>query len=193
MNIAQLNPSQLSAVTYNDGPQLVIAGAGSGKTATLLSKVNYVVHTDAIKSYIVPTLTEEQKKFVYAEEAEFVADQIVELLDNNHYIRKDDGLRPIEPDDIVILLRSPKTNGWYYHDALAKRGIRTVSSAETNILITDEVEWLRSLLQTINNPFQDIPLIAAMTGPVFGFTADDLARIRSLGRYDSFRPQWAAN
>ena len=36
----------------------------------LLSKVNYVVHTDAIKSYIVPTLTEEQKKFVYAEEAE---------------------------------------------------------------------------------------------------------------------------
>ncbi len=36
----------------------------------LLSKVNYVVHTDAIKSYIVPMITEEQKKFVYAEEAD---------------------------------------------------------------------------------------------------------------------------
>ena len=36
----------------------------------LLSKVNYVVHTDAIKNYIVPTLTEEQKKFVYANEAD---------------------------------------------------------------------------------------------------------------------------
>ena len=36
----------------------------------LLSKVNYVVHTDAIKSHIVPTLTEHQKKFVYAEEAD---------------------------------------------------------------------------------------------------------------------------
>lgn len=36
----------------------------------LLSKVNYVVHTDAIKSYIVPTLTEYQKKFVYANEAD---------------------------------------------------------------------------------------------------------------------------
>lgn len=35
----------------------------------LLSKLNYVVHTDAVKNYIVPTLTEEQKKFVYAEEA----------------------------------------------------------------------------------------------------------------------------
>ena len=36
----------------------------------ILAKVNYVVHTDAIKNYIVPTLTEEQKRFVYAEEAD---------------------------------------------------------------------------------------------------------------------------
>ena len=36
----------------------------------LLSKVNYVVHTDAIKNYIVPTLTEKQKRYVYASEAE---------------------------------------------------------------------------------------------------------------------------
>lgn len=36
----------------------------------ILSKVNYVVHTDAIKNFIVPTLTEEQKRFVYAEEAD---------------------------------------------------------------------------------------------------------------------------
>lgn len=36
----------------------------------LLSKLNYVVHTDAIKKYIVPKLTENQIKFVYAEEAD---------------------------------------------------------------------------------------------------------------------------
>ena len=36
----------------------------------ILSKVNYEVHTDAIKNFIVPTLTEEQKKFVYSEEAD---------------------------------------------------------------------------------------------------------------------------
>ena len=35
-----------------------------------LAKVNYIVHTDAIKNTIVPTLTEEQKKYVYAEEAD---------------------------------------------------------------------------------------------------------------------------
>ena len=36
----------------------------------VLAKANYLVYTDAIKNYIVPTLTEKQKQFVYAEEAD---------------------------------------------------------------------------------------------------------------------------
>ena len=36
----------------------------------LLSKVNYLVHTDAVKEIIVPKLTEKQKRFVYANEAD---------------------------------------------------------------------------------------------------------------------------
>ena len=36
----------------------------------VLSKVSYAVHTDSIKNIIVPTLSEKQKKFVYAEEAD---------------------------------------------------------------------------------------------------------------------------
>ena len=35
-----------------------------------LAKANYIIHTDAIKNTIVPTLTNKQKKFVYAEEAD---------------------------------------------------------------------------------------------------------------------------
>ena len=40
------------------------------KANRLLSKVNYIVHTDAIKENIVPTLTEKQKKTIYADEAD---------------------------------------------------------------------------------------------------------------------------
>ena len=36
----------------------------------ILSKVGYIVHTNAIKNVIVPTLTEKQKKYVYAEESD---------------------------------------------------------------------------------------------------------------------------
>ena len=38
----------------------------------VLAKVNYIVHTDAIKRFIVPILTEKQIKFVYAEEADIL-------------------------------------------------------------------------------------------------------------------------
>jgi len=36
----------------------------------MLSKVNYLIHTDSIKKNIIPQLTEKQKSFVYAEEAD---------------------------------------------------------------------------------------------------------------------------
>lgn len=36
----------------------------------VLSKMNYVVHTDAVKNYIIPRLTEKQKNIVYSKEAD---------------------------------------------------------------------------------------------------------------------------
>ncbi len=38
----------------------------------ILSKTNYRIHTDSIKENIVPKLTEKQKKFVYADEADVI-------------------------------------------------------------------------------------------------------------------------
>src|SRR5439155_19063518 len=41
--LQQLNPEQLAAATYRGGPLLILAGAGTGKTTTLCSRVAWLV------------------------------------------------------------------------------------------------------------------------------------------------------
>ncbi|MCK5060648.1 ATP-dependent helicase, partial [Candidatus Bipolaricaulota bacterium] len=41
--LEELNPQQQAAVTYGDGPLLVVAGAGTGKTKTLAYRVAYLI------------------------------------------------------------------------------------------------------------------------------------------------------
>ena len=118
----------------------------------------------------------------YHEEAAFVADRVRQLTDGTHFVRGKDGLRPIVAEDIAILLRSPGSVGSYYRDALSSVGIRCVSGGGEDLLQTEEIAVLRSLLQTVSNPRQDIPLLAALASPVFGFTADDLAAFRGKNR-----------
>ena len=119
----------------------------------------------------------------YAEEADFVAGQICSLLDGTHSVRDGDKLRPVQPEDIVILLRSPGSVGTAFQFALQERGIRCITGDSTDLLHTEEIATVRSILQVLNNPLQDIPLVAVMTSPVFGFTAEEMAQLRSQNPY----------
>ena len=127
----------------------------------------------------------EVREETYPEEAEYVAQRISQLLDGTHMVRRGDGLRPVTADDIVILLRSPGSVASYFQAALARRGIRCDSGGGTDLLQAPEIQVLRALLQTVSNPRQDIPLIAVLASPVFGFTADDLAAFRAPHRYST--------
>ena len=53
MNTPELNPAQLEAVTYNDGPQIIVAGAGSGKTRVLTYKVAHLLQQGTMASNIL--------------------------------------------------------------------------------------------------------------------------------------------
>jgi len=115
----------------------------------------------------------------YSEEAAFVAEKIDRMLRDGTLVRKDGGMSPVRPDDIVILLRSPGSVGIHYKRALEAKGIRCNTGGGTGLLQTEEIATLRSLLQVIVNPRQDIPLVSVLISPVFGFSADELASLRS--------------
>ena len=115
----------------------------------------------------------------YAEEAAFVAAKIDEMIRSGAQIRSGSQMRPVTAEDIVILLRSPGSVGQHFQRALEARGIRCTTGGSVDLLQTEEIGTLRAFLQIIVNPRQDIPLIGALASPIFGFTAEDLAVIRS--------------
>ncbi len=52
-----LNPVQRDAVTYNDGPLLILAGAGSGKTRVLTYKVSYLIQKEGVDPRNILSIT----------------------------------------------------------------------------------------------------------------------------------------
>lgn len=115
------------------------------------------------------------------DEAAYVADRIAQMLGRE---RREDGT-PLTPGDIAILLRSPGRDAAAYADALEARGIRVHNRASNTLYEQPEILLILSILHAIDNPTRDIHLAAAMKSPVFGFTLDDLVRIRRAVPYGS--------
>ena len=55
--LEELNDKQKEAVLYNDGPLLIIAGAGAGKTKTLTTKIAYLIDHEKVSPYNILAIT----------------------------------------------------------------------------------------------------------------------------------------
>ena len=109
--------------------------------------------------------------------ARAAANRIRELLDSGLPI----GERPVRPEDIVILLRSPNPVLRYYAAALDEVGVPWSADGGQEFFGTTEISVAIALLQVLDNPRQDVALLAALRSPLFRFTPDRLARLRAAG------------
>ena len=158
-----------------------VGGLAYGEAEELREGIPHNRLPSAVELHVIETREDQ-----YHEEAAFVADRICQMLREGTPVREGDGLRPVRPEDIVILLRSPGSGGSYFQKALEARGIRCASGGGTDLLQTQEIGTLRAFLQIIRNPRQDIPLVSTLASPIFGFTADELAAIRSVQKKGAF-------
>ena len=57
VNLSTLNDMQRQAVLQTDGPVLILAGAGSGKTTVLVNRIAYIIETKNIRPYNIMAIT----------------------------------------------------------------------------------------------------------------------------------------
>lgn len=119
-------------------------------------------------------------------EAAFAAERIAEVLRGAPCVNEKGTLRTARPSDVAILLRSPSSTAAIYQRALQRWNIPCFSDAGEDILQTTELQVLSSLLEVVENPHQDIPLLAVLASPLFGFTGEELAMLRGGCRKGDF-------
>ncbi len=115
-------------------------------------------------------------------EANCIARMILSLMDAGTTVSDGSGERPLQYSDIAILLRSANSVGGTYRKVFTENGIPVISSLGGGLFETREVSFVLSFLRVLDNPRNDIALLAVLSSPVFHFSADDLASIRSADK-----------
>lgn len=110
--------------------------------------------------------------------ARAAARRVRELLDSGLPV----GDRPVRAEDIVILLRSPNPVLRHYAAALEEQGLPWSADGGREFFGTTEISATTALLQVLDNPRQDVALLAALRSPLFGFTPDRLAQLRAQAK-----------
>lgn len=112
-------------------------------------------------------------------EAQLIAQKINEIIKSGMQVKDKNGSRGVTFSDFCILLRSA-SNGKaeLYAEVLAQNGIPAYATGQSGFFAAPEVSMMLSLMRVTDNPMRDVPLLAVMLSPIFGFTADELSLLR---------------
>lgn len=116
----------------------------------------------------------------------FIARRIHELVGTPVYDPAIGGTRPVRYRDIVILSRT-RNRLLSVRDVLDMEGVPCFADAGGGYTESMEIRHVLAMLALIDNGRLDNDLLAALLSPCFGFTPEDIARIRIACPKDSFR------
>lgn len=116
-------------------------------------------------------------------EAEWVAEEIRKMLAfSGETVTGRNKERGMDYSDIAILLRSFKGAEPVFRRELEKRGIPVRSASSAGFMSEPETAFIVNMLSVTDNPHKDVPLLAVLRSPVFSFSADELAGVRTSNK-----------
>ncbi|MCI1974746.1 MAG: helicase-exonuclease AddAB subunit AddA [Limosilactobacillus sp.] len=120
-------------------------------------------------------------------ELRMVAMRIKQMVTNQEliYDKNSKQMRPVQYGDIVLLERTKNINNTLMEQFNELEVPLTVHDVESYFQAT-EVRVMMSLLKVIDNPKQDIPLVAVLRSPIVGLSNKELAFIRLQNRQTDF-------
>jgi ATP-dependent helicase/nuclease subunit A len=112
-------------------------------------------------------------------EARLLALRLKELKRSRHEIWDAESrcLRPAGWPDMAVLLRAPAGKAEIYAKEFQRAGVPLVVE-RAGFYDSSEILDLLSLLQLLDNPLQDVPVIAVLRSPLVGLSLDELAQVR---------------
>jgi ATP-dependent helicase/nuclease subunit A len=116
-----------------------------------------------------------------------VAARIKELVASGYeiYDKTEEKMRPIEYRDIVLLTPT-KSNNLEIQEIFQEANIPPAINETQNFFQTTEVTIMMSLLKVIDNPRQEIPLVATLRSPIVGLNEVELTYIRLQNKQADF-------
>ncbi len=116
-------------------------------------------------------------------QARHIARYIKKMIGEGYKVKDGKGERPAKYSDFAVLMRATGGGkGTQYADVFRQEGVPCFTEVPGKFLQSSEISLVINILRVIDNPKQDIPLLSVMLSPVFGFSADDVSKIRLLDK-----------
>lgn len=125
----------------------------------------------------------------FNEEAVMIAKRIHQIIYEEKtevYDLKNKCSHPATYGDIVILLRNLKEFARQLFETLTEFGIPVSIDFSETLFSTVEIRVIHAILKAIDNPYDDIALLALLKSPLFYWSEDDIFTVRNLSPDEPF-------
>lgn len=169
-------------IDYNEDEKLYL---GANYPDESLNPLDYSTEVAIIDAKTIANSDEDDLGKIELQ-AMYCANKIAELIESQARIFENGTYRNITYKDICIISRNMKDTAVILNAVFSDYGIPCYAENTGSYFNSREVELMLSFLAVIDNPYQDLPLLAVLRSVIFNISSEELSKIRSYSKKGAF-------